>query len=166
MQVRHATAQDAKDVLALVKAKAQFDRGLGAFTGELATTEELIHRHLFGPRPIAYALLAGPPEDVAGLALYYFRYSSFKGRPSMWLDDLYIHVPFRRQGTGGRLMHRLAQVARDADCTHIAWTASSSNTSGMNFYNRLGAVIIQQIGDSVTLQIEPAVLLSKTATVE
>lgn len=160
MQIRQATAQDASDVLAMVKAKSQFDRDLGAFTGELATTEELIQRHLFGPRPIAFALLAGPPRDVAAIALYYFRYSSFKGRPSMWLDDLYIHVPFRRQGTGGRLMRRLAQIASEADCTHIAWTASSSNTTGMNFYNRLGAVIMQQVGTSVTLQIEPVVLLN------
>jgi GNAT superfamily N-acetyltransferase len=164
MQVRHATTRDATDVLGMVQAKAEFDRELGAFTGELGTNEELIRRHLFGPRPIAFALLAGPLSKVAGFALYYFRYSSFNGRPSLWLDDLYVHAPFRRQGTGGRLMHRLAQLAVDADCTHIAWTARSTNTTGMAFYNRIGATIIHQAGTAVTLQVEPAALLSCTAT--
>src|SRR4030095_11873746 len=101
MRVREATADDAPEVLAFVRAKAQFDRELGAFSGELGTTEELIRRHLFGPRPFAFALLAGDPGRAVGFALYYFRYSSFRGRPSIWLDDLYVHPHARRQGAGG-----------------------------------------------------------------
>ena len=58
MRVREARADDTAEVLALVRAKAHFDRERGAFSGELGTTEELIHRHLFGPRPFAFALLA------------------------------------------------------------------------------------------------------------
>jgi hypothetical protein len=61
MHVREATADDAVEVLAFVRAKAQFDRELGAFGGDLGTSEELIRRHLFGPRPFAFVLLAGGP---------------------------------------------------------------------------------------------------------
>lgn len=162
MQVREAREDDTAEVLAFVRAKAQFDRELGAFSGELGTTEELIRRHLFGPRPIAFALLAGEPGQAAGFALYYFRYSSFRGRPSVWLDDLYVHPPARRQGAGGLLMGRLAEVAVAADCSHIAWVASASNVIGMSFYRRLGATIVHQDGDSVTLQIDPTRLLGQT----
>lgn len=158
MRVREATPDDAAEVLAFVRAKAQFDRELGAFDGDLGTTEELIRRHLFGPRRFAFALLAGGPGPAAGFALYYFRYSSFRGRPSVWLDDLYVLPPARRRGAGRRLMGRLAEEAAAADCTHIAWVASASNATGMGFYRRLGAAIVHQAGDAVTLQIEPAKL--------
>jgi GNAT superfamily N-acetyltransferase len=159
MEVREARLADAAEVLAFVRAKAQFDRELGAFTGELGTSEELIRRHLFGPRPFAFALLACGPGSAVGFALYYFRYSSFRGRPSVWLDDLYVQPAGRRQGVGRLIMRRLAEVAAGADCTHIAWVASASNLAGMGFYRRLGATVVQQAGDSVTLQIEPTTLL-------
>jgi GNAT superfamily N-acetyltransferase len=160
MRVREATADDAAEVLAFVRAKAQFDRELGAFAGELGTTDELIRRHLFGSRPLAFVLLAGGPGPAVGFALYYFRYSSFRGRPSVWLDDLYVHPHARRQGAGRLLMGRLAEVAVGADCTHVAWVASASNAAGMGFYRRLGAAIVHQAGDAVTLQIEPGRLLA------
>ncbi|VTR93911.1 gcn5 family acetyltransferase : GCN5-related N-acetyltransferase OS=Calothrix sp. PCC 6303 GN=Cal6303_4873 PE=4 SV=1: Acetyltransf_1 [Gemmata massiliana] len=166
MQVREATIADAAEVLAFVRAKAQFDRELGAFTGELGTSEELIRLHLFGPRPFAFALLAGGPGPAVGFALYYFRYSSFRGRPSVWLDDLYVHPAARRQGAGRGLMGRLAELATAADCTHIAWVASASNTAAMSFYQRLGAAAVHQTGDAVTLQIEPAGLLAAISSAE
>src|SRR5689334_12196467 len=97
MHVRDATAEDAVTVLAFVQAKAQFDRELGAFSGSIANTEELIRRHVFGPRPIAFVLFAVEFAEPVGFALYYFRYSSFRGRPSMWLDDLFIHPAARRK---------------------------------------------------------------------
>lgn len=155
MEVREATSADAAEVLAFVRAKAAFDRELGAFTGELGTSEDLIRQHLFGPRPFAFALLAGGAGQAVGFALYYFRYSSFRGRPSIWLDDLYVHPHARRQGAGRRLVDRLAAVATAADCTHIAWVASANNAVGMHFYRRLGATVVHQNGDTVTLQIEP-----------
>jgi GNAT superfamily N-acetyltransferase len=146
MEVREATVADATEVLAFVRAKAQFDRELGAFAGDLGTSEELVRQHLFGPRPVAFAL-------------YYFRYSSFRGRPSVWLDDLYVHPPSRRRGAGRLLMARLAEVAEAADCTHIAWVASASNAVGMGFYRRIGATVAHQAEEAVTLQVEPAALL-------
>ncbi len=159
MKVRAATITDAAEVLKFVRAKAEFDRQLGAFTGELGTNEELIRQHLFGQRPFAFALLVGEPGPAMGFALYYFRYSSFRGRPSVWLDDLFVHPWARRQGAGALLMGRLAAVATAADCSHIAWVASASNSVGMGFYRRLGATVVHQEGDAVTLQIEPIVLV-------
>jgi GNAT superfamily N-acetyltransferase len=160
MQVREATMEDTAEVLAFVRAKAQFDRELGAFASDLGTTEELIRRHLFGPRPFAFALLAGGPGPAIGFALYYFRYSSFQGRPSVWLDDLYVYPTARRQGTGRLLMRRLAELAAATDCTHIAWVASASNAVGMGFYRRLGATVVHQAGDAMTLRPQVNLVVS------
>jgi len=160
MKVFQATVADTAEVLAFVRAKAEFDRELGAFTGELETTEDLIRRHLFGQRPVAFALFAGDLGKAVGFALYYCRYSSFRGRPSLWLDDLFVHPPDRRKGAGGLLMSRLAELAVAADCTHIGWVASASNTVGMNFYHRIGATVVHQVGDAVTLQIDPSRFLA------
>jgi GNAT superfamily N-acetyltransferase len=107
--------------------------------------------------------LAGGPGLAVGFALYYFPHLSFRGRPSMWLDDLYVHPPARRQGAGRLLMRRLAEFATAADCTHIAWVGSASNSIGMDFYRRLGASVVHQAEDAVTLQIEPATLLEAIA---
>lgn len=166
MQVFQATVADTAAVLAFVRAKAEFDRDLGAFTGDLGTTEDLIRRHLFGQRPVAFALFAGEPGKAIGFALYYCRYSSFRGRPSIWLDDLFVYPSDRRNGTGRLLMSRLAELAVTADCTHIGWVASASNTVGMNFYHRIGATVVHQAGDAVTLQIEPDRLLATTRSVD
>lgn len=160
MQVREATVEDAATVLGFIRAKAQFDRELGAFSGEIANTEERIGRHLFGPRPAAFVLLAvDAGGEAVGFALSYFRYSSFRGRPSVWLDDLFVDPGARRRGVGELLMRRLAEVAVEADCSHMSWVASGSNGVGMGFYRKLGAVVVSQSGDSVTLQIEPERLL-------
>jgi GNAT superfamily N-acetyltransferase len=153
LEVWDATIADAGDVLSFVRAKAEFDRGLGAFTGRLCTNEELIRRHLFGPLPRAFALLAGERRRPVGFALFYFRYSSFQGRPSVWLDDLFVLPTDRRFGVGRRLLGRLARIAAEADCTHIAWVASASNAEGMGFYRRLGATEVHTAGDVVTLQL-------------
>src|SRR5579871_2366247 len=159
MWVRDATIDDAAEILEFVRAKAQFDRELGAFNGELETSEELIRRHVFGPEPFASVLLAGEATAAKGFAFYHFCYSSFRGRPSIWLDDLYVHPSDRRNGTGQLLMRRLAEIARRNDCTHVAWLASASNAVGMSFYRKLGAIVVQQLGDAVTLRIEPASLI-------
>jgi GNAT superfamily N-acetyltransferase len=159
MWVRDATIEDVGAILEFVRAKAQFDRDLGAFSGELETNEELIRRHVFGPKPFASVLLSGEAAAAKGFAFYYFCYSSFRGRPNVWLDDLYVYPSERRNGIGRVLMLRLAQIARGADCTNIAWLASASNSIGMSFYRKLGAVGVQQNGDAVTLRIEPATLI-------
>lgn len=156
MDVWEATVAEAGAVLSFVVAKADFDRGLGAFTGRLGTSVELIRRHLFGPQPRAFALLAGERQRPVGFALYYFRYSSFQGRPSVWLDDLFVWPADRRLGAGRRLLGRLAVIAAAADCTHITWVASRSNAEGMGFYRRLGATEIHSAGDAVTLQLADA----------
>lgn len=98
-----------------------------AFTGTLQTSEKDIRETLFGDFPFDRVLLAESNKIAVAFALYYFRYSSFKGRPHLWLDDSLVNHEVRSQGTGLAMMSRLAQIAKSHRCTHIGWTASCNN---------------------------------------
>ena len=101
---------------------------------------------------MAYVLLAEAEKSAVGFALYYFRYSSFAGQSSIWLDDLFIYPGMRNHGAGALLMDRLQQAAKDNNCSHLAWTADARNIKGLKFYKRLGAEIIEQQGNRCSLK--------------
>lgn len=147
MRVKTANPDDVSLIFSFIKKKAEFDRQIGAFSGVLQVSEEKIRKTLFGIIPFAYVLFAETSKREIGFALYEFRYSSFAGQPSIWLDDLYVDEEVRSQGAGAALMSHLAQIAQQNACTHIAWNADARNTRALNFYNRLGAEITEQKGN-------------------
>ncbi|MGV0023634.1 GNAT family N-acetyltransferase [Phormidesmis priestleyi ANT.L61.2] len=138
-------------ILAFLKKKVEFDRSIGAFSGIFQSSEAKIHKTLFGTRPFAYVLFAETSGIAIGFALYAFRYSSFAGQPSLWLDDLYVDEAMRSQGAGAALMNRLVQIAQENHCTHLAWNADARNDRGLQFYQRLGATVIEQTGNRCLL---------------
>ena len=144
MKVRPATPDDVSSIFSFIKRKSEFDRKIGAFTGELKVSETKILKTLFSNLPVAYSLFVEHSGKEIGFALYYFRYSSFAGQPILWLDDLYVDESMRSQGAGTALMNYLATIAKNQDCTHLAWNADARNTRGIEFYHRLGANIIKQ----------------------
>ena len=141
MKVRFANVNDVSLIYSFIQKKAEFDREIGAFSGQLKTSEEKICQTIFSKKPFAYVLFARTIEGEIGFALYCFRYSSFAGQPSIWLDDLYVNENMRSQGAGTALMTRLVAIAKENNCTHIAWTADKRNSRGLNFYHQLGAKI-------------------------
>ena len=146
IEIRSANPEDAELIYQFIRDKAEFDRNIGAYSGEIQTTVAKIQQTLFANFPFAYVLLA--EKDLAiGFALYYFRYSSFTGQPSIWLDDLFVNPDMRSHGAGTLLMSKLLEIAKDNNCSHLAWTADARNTRGLKFYNRLGAEIIEQKGN-------------------
>ena len=153
--VRLATPSDVSLIYRFIQKKAEFDRSVGAYTGTIQTSEEKIRQTIFHNNPFAYVLLAQGARGVIGFALYGFRYSSFAGQPSIWLDDLYIERDMRSQGAGSLLMNKLQEIARENNCTHLAWTADARNTRGLKFYRRLGATIIEQRQHRCFLQWTP-----------
>lgn len=142
--IRPATAADLRILMRLLQEKADFDRTMGTFSGVLPATPEKLQHTLFGEMPFAKVLLAERLGSPVGFALYYFRYSSFQARPSIWLDDLYLQPEARHQSIGTLLMAHLADVAQRVNCTHLAWTASPRNTSAIQFYEKIGGVITDQ----------------------
>jgi GNAT superfamily N-acetyltransferase len=147
MKIRSATIDEISLIFSFIQKKSDFDRSVGAYSGTLQVTEDKIRKTIFASIPFSYVVFVENEVGAIGFALYGFRYSSFMGQPSIWLDDLYVDEDKRSQGAGATLMSYLAEVARSHDCTHIAWTADARNTCGVSFYHKLGAEIIEQIGN-------------------
>ena len=144
MKIRSATSDDVSLIFSFIQKKSEFDRSIGAFYAELKVSEDKIRNTLFSKIPFAYVLFAENGKSTVGFALYGFRYSSFAGQPSIWLDDIYVEQQVRGKGAGTLLMMRLAEIAQENNCTHLAWNADGRNTRGLNFYYRLGANLIKQ----------------------
>jgi GNAT superfamily N-acetyltransferase len=155
MKVRSATPDDVPLIFSFIQKKSEFDRNIGAFSGVLQVSEDKIRKTLFGTIPFSCVLFAEFSEFEVGFAVYGFRYSSFVGQPSIWLDDLYVDEDQRSQGIGAVLMDQLAQIAKENDCTHLAWNADARNTRGLSFYHRLGAEITEQHGNRCFLRWVP-----------
>jgi GNAT superfamily N-acetyltransferase len=155
MNIRFATPDDVSLIFSFIQKKAKFDRHIGAFSGLLQVSEAKISTTMFGTIPFAYVLFAQSSDRAIGFALYEFRYSSFSGQPSIWLDDLYVDNERRSQGAGITLMTQLAQIAKENDCSHLAWNADARNVRGLSFYHRLGAEITEQHGNRCFLRWVP-----------
>jgi GNAT superfamily N-acetyltransferase len=155
MKVRPATPDDVSLIFSFIQKKSEFDSNIGAFSGVLQVSEDKIRKTLFGIIPFAYVLFAESLEYEIGFVLYGFRYSSFTGQPSIWLDDLYVDEQMRSQGVGAVLMAQLAQIAQENNCTHLAWNADARNTRGLSFYHRLGAEVTEQHGNRCLLRWVP-----------
>src|SRR5258708_38468486 len=104
---------------------------------EVEAPVESLHDSIFGPRPVAGALLAYAGEQLAGYALYFFTFSSFTGKPGIWLDDLYVRPAFRHQGHGRAFMEPVARIGVDRDCRGFEWAALNCNSNALEFYRKL-----------------------------
>lgn len=154
LNTRIANVQDVSTVLQWIQKKAKFDTEIGSFSGVLEVTEAKLKETLFGELPFAEVLLGEINKNSIGFALYYFRYSSFLARPSLWVDDLYIDAERRNQGIGTEIIIQLARIAREKGCTHMAWNAWADNISGVSFYQKIGARIIKAQGKLLFFQME------------
>jgi GNAT superfamily N-acetyltransferase len=151
--IRPAVRADAPLLLAFIGKKAEFDRATGAFGGAIRTSEAKIAATLFDEPRFAHALVAEEGGAALGFALYYFRYSSFAGQPSLWLDDLYVDEAARSRGAGAALLATLVEHARRHACTHLGWTAAVANRRGIAFYERAGATIVARDDKQVTFRL-------------
>ncbi|PSB27499.1 GNAT family N-acetyltransferase [Stenomitos frigidus] len=155
MKVRSATPDDVSLIFSFIHKKSEFDRNIGAFSDVLQVSEDKIRKTLFGIIPFSYVLFAEFSAHEVGFALYGFRYSSFAGEPSIWMDDLYVDEEMRSQGVRAALMAQLAQIAKENGCTYLAWNAAARNARGLRFYNQLGAEITEQDGNRCFLRWVP-----------
>jgi|SRR4051812_2321142 GNAT superfamily N-acetyltransferase len=149
--VRPVTIADVDVLMSFIRKKEAFDRNMGSFVGDLRASAEVLRGTMFGAKPKASAIfLEDPRGGVAGFALYYFRFSSFAGRPSLWLDDLFVDPSEQRKGGGRLLMHAVIEIARQELCTHVGWTADDRNATGLAFYRAMSATPVKQDGHSIT----------------
>jgi GNAT superfamily N-acetyltransferase len=133
--LRPAAAADVSEILRLVRGLAEYERLLH----EVTATEAELHEALFGSVPRAYAVIAEMDGTAVGLALFYYTLNTFKLRPNIFLEDLFVDPKYRGSGIGLALMRHLAQRAVAEGCGRIEWRVLNWNQPSIEFYRRLGA---------------------------
>jgi GNAT superfamily N-acetyltransferase len=134
--IRAATASDVPLVLGFIRALAVYER----LEQEVVATEAQLRTALFGPRPFAEVALACRDGTPVGFALYFHNFSTFMGKPGIYLEDLYVLPEARGLGAGKRLLAWLARTALERGCARLDWAVLDWNEPSIGFYRRLGAV--------------------------
>lgn len=131
MELRDATLDDLGEICALIRELAAYEH----LEDEVAFDPGEIAPHLFGDRAVAGVVIAEVDGAVAGMALWFPTFSTFLGRPGIWLEDLFVRPAFRGHGLGRALLGRL----RSMTTGRVEWSVLDWNTSAIDFYRRLGA---------------------------
>ena len=136
--IRPAGPKDVPAVHAMIRALAEFEQ----LAHLCVASEADLVAALFGPRPAAEVLIAEKDEEIAAFALFFHNFSTFLGRPGLWLEDLYVRPAFRRQGCAQALLGALAEIARSRGCGRFEWAVLDWNRAAIDFYRSLGASIL------------------------
>lgn len=138
LQITPAAERDVPVILDLIRELAQYER----LADHVTATEDLLRKTLFGERPAADVLLAAIDGETVGYALFYTTYSTFLGRPGIYLEDIFVRPHARGQGIGKALLRRLAQLAVERDCGRLEWMVLDWNKPSIRFYDSLGAATV------------------------
>ncbi len=137
MGVRPAASDDVPVLLELVRELAAYEREPDA----VVATEQALAEALFGPAPLASCSVAvDPAGEVVGFALWYVTFSTWTGRPGLWLEDLFVRPQARGLGLGKALLRALAQVCVERGYARFEWWVLDWNTPAIGFYRSVGAV--------------------------
>lgn len=135
LTIREGVESDTPVIFDFIRKLAEYERLLHA----VVATEEAVRETMFGQRRYAEALLAEWEGRPAGMALFFHTYSTFRARPGIWLEDLFVEPVFRGRGIGKALLVRLAGVAVDRGCARVDWNVLNWNEPAIGFYRRIGA---------------------------
>jgi len=135
ISLRPARATDVPDILAMIRELAAFEN----LEDELEVTAASLEESLFGPHPAAASIVALVGPQAVGYAIYYHTFSSFVGRPGIFLDDIYVRPAHRQQGIGRALLERVAQIGTERRCARFEWIALRWNENALRFYKSVGA---------------------------
>jgi GNAT superfamily N-acetyltransferase len=135
VSVRVATAADAPLILEFIRELAEYERLLH----EVEASEADVRRDLFGENPRCFCEIAEHHGKPVGFALWFYNYSTFRGRAGIYLEDLFVRTEARGAGAGKALLRRLAQRCVDAELGRLEWAVLNWNTPSIEFYDSLGA---------------------------
>lgn len=138
--IRKATRADIPQILAFIRALAEYEHLSEAVTLTAADLE----RDGFGPRPFFECLLAEQDGQPAGYALYFFNYSTFHGRPGIYLEDLFVRPELRGKGIGKALLCQVAAVVRENRCGRFEWSVLDWNKPAIDFYRSVGGQFLDE----------------------
>ena len=138
LSLRYAQAGDISLLETMIHEFAAFERL------PVVVTEADLLRDGFGERPRFRALIAEWNAEPAGYAFFFDYYSTFHGRPGIFLEDVYVRAHFRGNGIGKALFARVAAIARQEDCFGLRWQVLDWNSSAIEFYRKLGATFLDE----------------------
>jgi GNAT superfamily N-acetyltransferase len=133
--IRPATKNDAALILSLIRELAEYEK----LAHEVVADEATLAKHLFGPEPRGECLIAEANGEPTGFALFFHNFSTFLGKPGLYLEDLYVKPEYRSTGIGMQLLRALAKIALECDCGRMEWWVLDWNEPALAFYNKLGA---------------------------
>lgn len=154
--IRDACPADLDVIIGFIRALADYERLADAVKCDPA----VLARHLFGPRPMAEVLIAEHEGDPVGFALFFHNFSTFEGRPGIYLEDLFVEPQARGLGAGKALLARLAALAIERGCARLEWSVLDWNAPAIAFYRSIGAVAM----DEWTVQRVDGDALARLAT--
>ena len=135
LDISPAKSTDVALILSLINELAEYEK----LRHESVATEALIHRALFGPQPRAEAVIARYGGEPAGFALFFHNFSTFLGKPGLYLEDLFVRPAYRGRAIGKSLLSYLAALALERDCGRFQWQVLDWNQPSRDFYEALGA---------------------------
>jgi GNAT superfamily N-acetyltransferase len=136
VSTRPATPADVPLILALIRELAAYER----LEHLVSAKEEDLRQALFGERPFAEALIGNLDDEPAGFALFFPNFSTFLGKPGLYLEDLYVRPDARGAGLGRMLLAHLARVAVERGWGRMEWAVLDWNTPAIGFYSKMGAI--------------------------
>jgi len=134
-EIRPARVTDVPIILKLIRDLATYERA----PSEVTATEEQLVDVLFGEKPVAEVLLAFEQDTPVGFALFFYNFSTWLGRPGLYLEDLFVKPEKRGKGYGRALLVNLAKIAHDRGCGRMEWAVLDWNDPAIKFYRALGA---------------------------
>jgi len=135
MALRRATRADVPEILRLIRALAEYEK----LASDVVATEAGLAETLFGARPAAEVLLAEESGRAVGFALFFQNYSTFLGKPGIYLEDLFVEPAIRGKGLGKQLLQAVARLAVERGCGRFEWAVLDWNEPAIGFYQSLGA---------------------------
>lgn len=138
--LRKATVNDTDTILHLIALLAEYEKEPES---AIATKEDII-RYGFSENPLFYCILAEKEHDIVGFALYFLTYSTWQGKPGVYLEDLFVKPESRGLGIGKALMKAVANHGVELNCTRMTWQVLDWNTPSIEFYEQCGARYLKE----------------------
>ncbi len=136
LEIRSATKSDVPVILSFIKKLADYER----LSHEMVATEGMLRKTLFGRQRTAEVAIGYYKKEPVGFVLFFPNYSTFLGRPGLYIEDLFVDESHRRRGFGRALLLYVARLASERGCGRLEWSVLDWNEPAINFYKKLGAI--------------------------
>lgn len=135
LKIRRAGRSDIPNILMLIKELAEYEKLLQ----EVVTTEKHLEEAIFGDKKLVEVLIAEFNGELAGQTIFFHNFSTFIGRPRLYIEDLYVRPQFRGKGIGKALLNEVIKLAKERNCGRVEWVVLDWNQPAIEFYKSIGA---------------------------